>query len=118
MKLLLSISERLYALLLLNQFKGNLEVLVDVLEDTKKFRITDEEWKKANKQIVTNTGEDGKPVTSWNWDDEKGGEKEIEITKKGAEYLIENIKESDKNKQFTIQDKAALTLLEKLEKRS
>ena len=114
MKLLLSVSERLYSLVLLNQFKGNLEILTDILEDIKGFRITEKEWEKANKQINTVTSEDGKPITSWTWDDIKGGEKEIEITKSTRDYLIEKIKEANDKGQFTLQDHAAISLNSKL----
>ena len=117
MTLKLNISERLYSLALLNQFKGNLETLVDVLEDIKKFRISDEEWEKAERKITTTTDEKGQPVTSWNWDDEKGGEKEIKIAKEVKDYLTEKIREINDKGEFTLRDKAALLLSEKLEKK-
>lgn len=117
MKLLLNISERLFALSLLNQFKGNLETLIDALDDTKKFRVSDEEWEKANRKITTVKDEKGEPVTSWTWDDEKGGNKEIEITESTNSYLAEKIKEANENKEFSFQDKAAITLSSKLNKK-
>ena len=117
MTLKLNVSERLYALALLNQFKGNLETLVDALEDTKKFRITEEEWKKVDRQINTVKDEKGQPSVSWTWNDEKGGEKEIEITKSVKDYLVDKMKESNEKGEFTFQDKAAITLFEKLEKK-
>jgi len=70
----LNISERLAALSILNVFKGNLDTLAIVLEDIRKFTVTDEEWEKADKKVVTN-GEN----TQWTWDNEKGGDKEIEV---------------------------------------
>lgn len=115
MKLSLTVSERIYALALLNQFKGNLETLIDVMEDIKGFRMTDGEWEKADKQVNTVMGEDGKPVTSWTWNDDKGGLKEIEIGKTTKDYLVEKIKEANDKGEFTLQDRAAITLSEKLE---
>jgi len=117
MKLFLTVSERIYALALLNQFKGNLETLIDVIEDVKGFRMTDEEWAKADKQVNTVMGEDGKPITSWTWNDEKGGEKGIEITKATKDFLTEKIKEANDKGQFTFQDRAAITLSDKLEEK-
>lgn len=117
MKIKLNISERLYALAQLNQFKGNLETLSDVLEDVKKFRITDEEWTKADRQITTTAGSDGKPITNWLWNDEKGGELEIETNKSTKDYLVGKLKEANDKGEFTFQDRAAITLYNKLEKK-
>lgn len=114
MKLSLNISERLYAALLLNQFKGNLDTLVEIMDDVKKFRITDEEWTKADRQINTTMDGNSNPITSWAWNDDKGGDKEIEITKTTKEYLVGKIKEANDKGQFTFQDKAAITLSNKL----
>ena len=118
MTLKLNISERLYALVLLNQFKGNLETLVDALEDTKKFRMSEKEWEKADKKVTTVMDDKGEPVTSWTWNDDKGGEKEIEITKLVEGYLVEKIEESNTKGEFTFQDKAAISLYEKLSKKT
>ena len=117
MKLNLSVSERIYSLAILNQFKGNLDELVGIMEDIKGFRMTDEEWEKAGKQVNTIMGEDGKPITSWTWDDEKGGEKEIEISKATKEYLLGKIKEFNDKGQFALSDKAVITLSSKLNKK-
>ena len=111
----LTISERIYAIALLNQFKGSLDVLVDMLEDIKKFKVDEEDWAKANKQVIEGTNQEGQPITSWTWDDEKGGEKEIEIEKTVKDYLIGKIKEANDKGEFTLQDKAAITLSKKLE---
>lgn len=116
-KLSLTISERVYAIALLNQFKGNIDTLVDILDDIKVTRITEEEWEKAEKKVNTSVGEEGQPVTSWTWNDEKGGEKEIEVSKSTKEYLVGKIKELDDKGQLTLQDRAAITLLGKLNKK-
>jgi hypothetical protein len=89
--------------------------MVDVMEDIKGFRISDEEWEKAEKQVTT-TMEGDKPITSWVWDDAKGGLKDIEVTKTTKEYLTGKIKESNDKGEFTLNDRAAITLNEKLEK--
>lgn len=117
MKISLIISERLFALSILNQFKGGLDILVDILEDVKTLRVTDEEWEKADKKVTTELNAEGKPITSWFWDDVKGGEKETEITKLTSEYLVEKIKEADSKGTLTLQDKAVITLRDKLIKK-
>jgi len=110
----LTISERLYALSLLNQFKGDLETLTGILDDIKIFRIDDEEWEKANKKVNTIINDEGKPVTTWTWDDDKLGEKEIKIDRLTKDYLVNKIKEANDKGQLTIQDRAAITLSKKL----
>jgi len=114
MKLLLNISERLYALALLNQFKGNIETMVDILEDVKGFKISDDDWVKAEKQVVPTTDKDGNPASSWQWNDEKGGDKEIEIAKSTKDYLTAKIKELNDKGELTFQDRAVITLSGKL----
>jgi hypothetical protein len=112
----LNTSERVYTLMLLNQFKGNLDTLVGIMEDIKKVKITEEEWKKAKREIVESTGFDGKPITNWTWDDSKGGEKEIVFAKETKDYLIKKINELNDKGEFTLQDRAAISLKGKLEK--
>ena len=115
MNIKLTVSERIYTLAILNQFKGNLETLVDVMEDIKEIRMAEEEWTKADKQVNTTMDEDGKPVTSWTWNDELGGEKEVQISDETKKYLSDKIKELDDKKELTLQDRAAITLKDKLE---
>lgn len=105
----LNISERLSALSILNGFKGNLDTLAVILEDIRKFTITEEEWIKGEKKEVTN----GENVT-WTWDNEKAGDKEIEIDAATADYLFNDIDKKNKAGEFTIQDKPYITLLAKL----
>ena len=111
----LTTSERVYALAILNQFKGTLDTLVDVMEDIKEVRISEDEWTKADKKVNTVMGEDGKPITSWTWDDEKGGEKEVAVSKETEKYLLDKINELDEKGELTLQDRAAITLKKKLE---
>lgn len=105
----LNVSERLSALSILNNFKGKLETLAAVLEDVKKFPVTDEEWIKADRQVTTN-GDD----TRWTWDNEKGGLKEIEISSETADVILKDIELRDSKGEFTLQDKPYITLRDKL----
>jgi len=117
MKIKLTISERVYAISIINQFKGTLETMVDLIEDTKNIRITDKEWEKANKKVTTSMDEEGKPVTTMTWEDGKVGEVEMDISKGTKEYLESKIKEANDKGLFTFQDRAAITLSEKLFKK-
>jgi len=105
----LNISERLSALSILNQFKGNLETMSIILKDVVKFSITDKDWKLAGKKEVT-TGEN----TQWSWDNEKGGLKSIELDNVTAKYIVDDIEKRDAANEFTLQDKPYIELLAKL----
>ena len=63
----LTISERLYALRILNDFKGSLEKLSVVLEDIKQFTVKEDEWLKAEKK---ETKDDEAKTVQWTWDDD------------------------------------------------
>lgn len=110
----LNISERLSSLAILNGFKGNLDKLALVLEDIKGFSITEEEWEKAERKITPITEADGRENTQWNWDDSKGGLKDIEIHLETADYLRTAIKEKSEKGELTLQDKALISLQTKL----
>lgn len=104
----LNISERLSAISILNQFKGNLDTLSVILEDIRQFTIEDEEWVKADrKEIVSGDN------TQWTWDNEKGGLKSIELNDQTVKYIKSEIEKRDKAGEFTLQDKPYITLLEK-----
>lgn len=105
----LNISERLYALRILNEFKGSLEKLASILQDIKQFAIKDDEWIKAERSIE---GEGDTVI--WKWSDEKGEEITLAIEKDTANYLKEILKGKDEKGEFTLQDKAAMTLFGKL----
>mgnify|MGYP001611640220 CR=1 FL=1 len=109
-KVSLTISERIRALAILNSFKGDLDKLSLILEDIKEFPITEEDWAKAEKK-VTDTG-DGN--SQWTWDDEKGGEKEITVHPEVIDYIVAEIKKKNDAGEFTLQDKAFITLKTKL----
>lgn len=110
MNITLNISERVNALKVLNAFKGNLDKLAIILEDIKGFPVTDEEWQKAERVITPQA--DGQEF--WRWNDEKGGEKSIEISLITAEYLKTTINEMDAKGEFTVSDKPYISLLKKL----
>ena len=113
-KVKLNVSERLYAIRLLNAFKGDHETLAFILEDIKNIAIDEKDWKKADRKINVEQGEDGKPITSWVWDDIKGGDKEIDLNDKVVEYIINDIETKNKAGEFTLQDKAVISLNKKL----
>lgn len=106
----LDISERVNALALLNAFKGNLDKLAVILEDIKQFTVSEEEWEKAELK-KTDLGEG---QTQLNWDNEKGGLKEINLQEATLEYLRSEIKRKDEAGEFSLSDKSFITLKEKL----
>lgn len=105
----LNISERLAALSILNGYKGNLDTLAVILEDIRAFTISEEEWTKAERKEI----KDGENV-QWNWDNEKGGDKEITIDSATAKFMLDDITKKDAAGEFTIQDKPYITLMSKL----
>jgi len=110
MTIKLNISERLFSLTMLNAYKGSLDKLSVILEDIKKFPITEEEWKTAEKKEVK-TSDGG---MNWTWNDEKGGIKDIEVNKITVDYLTEEIKKKDDAGEFTLADRNVITLKDKL----
>ncbi len=110
----LNISERMFTIDLLNQFKGGYDSLAFVLEDSKQVAILEDDWKKADRRIETSKDENGKDITQWLWDDIKGGEKEIKFSESTAKYLSDKIEEKNKAGEFALKDKAVVTLAKKL----
>ena len=115
-KVKLNISERLFAIKLINEFKGDLETLSHLMEDTKQFSIDEKEWKKAGRTIETLTNEKGEPVSQWKWDNELAGDKEIELNTKTLSYLLEAIEKKSTAKEMTLADVSAIALKNKLTK--
>ena len=109
-KIGLNISERLFALQILNAFKGDLDKLAVVLDDIKQFSITAEDWSNADRKIEKS--DDG--TEQWTWSDENGGEKEIELQEGTAAYLVEQIEKKNKSGELTLRDRAVITLKKKL----
>lgn len=113
-KLLLTISERHRLLTILNDFKGNLDTLAVILEDVKKIRIEDDEWTKAERVITKVKDETGKEVEQWNWQDEKAGEKEVELEKDTTKFLKDSIAAKDKAGEITVADVILISINKKL----
>lgn len=113
-KLALTISERVAAISVLNSFKGGLDKLAIILEDIKQLPISDEEWTKAERVITPTPTAKDPTSTKWEWSDEKGGEKEVTLQKDSLDYLKQTIKEKSEKGEFTLTDKAFITLEEKL----
>ena len=107
----LNISERVAALGILNEFKGNLDKLAVVLNDIKFFTISDEEWEKAGRVVEQVDGTSG---SQWRWSDEKGGDKEITLDMVVVDYLREVIKTKSDKGELSLQDKALLSLSGKI----
>ena len=110
----LTISERIAAVSVLNTFKGGLDKLATILEDIKQLPITDEEWTKAERMITPTPTAKDPNSTQWTWSDEKGGDKEVTLQEATAEYLNVTIKDRSEKGEFTLTDKAFITLAEKL----
>lgn len=110
----LNLSERVFAVAIINAYKGGLETLSYLLEDVRGLGITEEEWEKAERKINQVFDKDGNPQTTWNWNDEKGGTKDCAISKQTADYIVDEINKKDKAGEYTVADKAAITLREKL----
>ena len=130
----LNISERIFVFGILSAFQGNEQALETVSEDVKKVQVTEEDWKTAKRIIVTRSGKEFDSVESyqayvkeladkklpedpgatWRWDDIAGGIKPVELERATVNYLLETINKKDSNKEYTLQDKAVLTLRTKL----
>src|SRR3990167_6448876 len=106
----LNISERVFALGYLDNFKGTVSLLAKVLEDVKKFGVKQEDWEKADRKIIK-TGDS----ESWTWNDEKGGLKSIEADEDTLTFLKVEIVKKERAEGFGLKDKAVISLLGKLE---
>uniref|UniRef100_A0A6M3XZB0 Uncharacterized protein n=2 Tax=viral metagenome TaxID=1070528 RepID=A0A6M3XZB0_9ZZZZ len=109
MNIKLNISERLFAISILNEFKGGLDKLAIILEDIKKFTITEAEWTQAEKKEIKQGGN-----VNWTWNDAKGGETDIDIQKETLDWLTTRIQEKDEKGEYTLQDRAIISLSSKL----
>lgn len=106
----LTIGERVEALKMFDMFKGALSAMAAVLDDVKAIAISGEDWTAAN---MKKTNPDEKGNYSMTWDDE-GSEKTIPMSQEGVDYLLGKIKEKSEAGEFTIADKAVITLEAKL----
>lgn len=115
MKVNLNISERIFTLGILNAFKGKMETMSTIMDDIKEVTISDEDKKKC--EWVENMGKDANgndAVVSVGWNDIKGGDKELEFQPLTLDYLLQVIEERNEKGDLTFQDKAVISLKEKL----
>lgn len=115
-KITLTIGERLAAVRLFDAFKGSITVLSVLLDDVKKFVITDDEWKTANLVKTPTLDAQGAPTgnESWKWSEE-GTDKEIEADAASLKYLLDEIKKKSDANEITLADVALVTLEKKLQ---
>lgn len=106
----LTIGERLAALRLFDEFKGSLSQMAAVFDDCKACGVSDEEFKAAN---MVKTDSPDKSTYSMTWTEE-GSEKAITLTQEGVDYLLGKIKTKSEAGEFTLADKAVMTLETKL----
>lgn len=109
-----TLGERYRMMVTLNEFKGNLETLSSLIDDVKNIKIDEVEWEKADRKITVSKNENGQDVNQWNWNDEKGGEKEMELNKETVKYLSEVIDKKDKDNEITLADITLISLKNKL----
>jgi len=108
----LNISERLFAINILNDFKGKLDKLALILEDVKQLPVTEEEWISAER-VISDVGGGN---MQWTWKDEKGLLKEVNLNKEVAKYIFDEIDRRSEAGEMKLTDKAAISLREKLVK--
>lgn len=114
-KLSLNLSERRYAIILLDPFKGGTVGMAAVVEDVKVLEITKEEWEKGElKSVPAGKDANGQDQAIVSWNNEKGGDKECAINQFTFDYLIDSIKKKDEASEFTLRDKDVLDLKNKL----
>ena len=110
MKIKLTVTERLLALGLLNEFKGTLSDMAEITDDVKKdstLAFGEAETKELNltQDVTKNT------VT---WDLKKAKDVDVELSKTSIDYLLKVIEDKDKAGEFTLNDGAVLLLRDKL----
>lgn len=100
----LEVSERIIALGMLRQWKGNLEDLALIQEDLKQFPFTEKE--KEELGIVEKEGS-----ISWKPD---APQKEFVLSKVSVDFLTEKIKELSDKKMLSLADGPVVSLNGKL----
>lgn len=106
----LTIGERLAALKLFDEFKGGLSQMAAIFDDCKACGITDEQFTAAGMKRTPSP--DGQQVMM-NWNEE-GSEAAVSLTQEGVDYLLGKIKAKSDANEFTLADKAVMTLEAKL----
>lgn len=110
----LTVPERLYALQMLNTFKGSLDVLTFILDDLKKIRLNDEEVKEFELATEEHVNEKGEKTSSLRWNPEKDRECEVEMSRETIKYLADQITQKSKSGEYTVADAPVLSLNAKL----
>jgi hypothetical protein len=110
----LNISERVKVLTILNDFKGSLEKLAFVLEDIKQLVVTEEDWEKAERKIEPAPTREHPDQFNYTWNNEKGGEKEVNLAEVTVEYLRKVLKDKDEKGEFGLTDKPYIDIYNKL----
>ena len=105
----LTIAERIAATKIFDEYKGNLSTLAMIFDDIKKCNIEEAEWTKAG--LVKTP--DGLGNIRLNWNDE-GSEKDIDLSKEGVDYLKSKIDAKNASGEFTVADKAVISLASKI----
>lgn len=112
----LTISERVAASKIINEFKGTLTQLATLLDDTKKIAISEEEWAGAGLVKTPILDTEGNPTGSdkWNWNDLPENDKGIELDADTVSFLTGDIKKKSDENLITIGDVALISLNKKL----
>lgn len=112
----LSISERVAASKIINDFKGNITTLALLVDDVKKIAITDEEWVEAElvKTPILDAEQNPTGNDNWQWKDKDGAEKSIELDTAIVTFLTDEIKKKSDANEITIGDVALIGLNKKL----
>lgn len=105
MKLLLNTSERILTIGILNQFKGDLNKLTEIMFDLKSLNLQPEEIEELG---IKN---DGNAIT---WSKDKDTEKEFELSDVAIEWMKKFIQEKNEKGEFTLSDVAIIELNKKL----
>lgn len=115
------LSERYSLIRVMNELKGNIELLAALFEDVKAVSITPDEWKAANltktptdEQVAAMPAEERATVgQQWNWDDEVG-EKAITLSLPTINAVVAFIKARSDANELSIADIALVNLQKKL----
>ena len=119
-KVKLTVAERIVALGLLRQFKGDIVQQKDILKDLDNIPLSEDEMKKCGYKEIKEkvkdekTGEDTEVVTSIVFPDSDKVIIDIELHDGTVEYLTLTIEELSKDKKITLTDQPLVSLLEKI----
>lgn len=106
-KITLTFSERLQILSILNEFRGNLDKVVTVMDDIKKIKLSDKELKDADGQILN----DGKTYT---WNIKKQVDIDIELDKVTTTFIKDYVNKKNEAGVFGLSDIGLLEICKKI----